>query len=125
VKIFNILSDKSEVDEEYVPILCSLLKLFQYPFMKEKSSDELVYEKVIVECLANLGYLFRTPSEVVRDEICSCIYNLLTFKNVPKPYLNCKRCSREFITRSIQESDLPETIVKVKKKKQNKISFSK
>jgi hypothetical protein len=55
VKILNVLSDKAETDLRYVPSICNLLKIFQYPFFKEKSSDELVFELVIVECIANIG----------------------------------------------------------------------
>lgn len=112
IKIFNILADKSEIDEAYLPCMCALLKTFQYPFIKEKASDELVYETVIVECLANLGYLFRTPNSDVRSEICSCIYNLITFKRVPPAYQDYQRCSKSFLLKTVRASDLPETLVK-------------
>ena len=92
--------------------MCALLRTFQYPFLKEKASDELVYETVIVECLANLGYLFRTPNSEVRSEICSCIYNLITFAKVPPPYADYQRCSKSFILKTVRSSDLPETLVK-------------
>ena len=111
VKIFNILADKIETDETYIPSLCSLLKDFQYPFVKEKASDEIVYEQVIVECLANLGYLFRMPNKIIRSEICSCIYNLITFANVPETYEDYQRCSKQFILKAVRSSDLPETLV--------------
>ena len=55
VKIFNILADKIEMDENYIPSMCSLLKIFQLPFVKEKSSDELYYEAIIAGCMADLG----------------------------------------------------------------------
>ena len=35
--------------------MCSLLKLFKYPFIKEKSSDEVYYESVIAGCMADIG----------------------------------------------------------------------
>lgn len=55
VKIINILADKVEIDSTYIPCICNLLKIFQYPFIKEKTSDELVYETVLSECIANIG----------------------------------------------------------------------
>jgi protein tyrosine phosphatase len=58
IKILNVLSDKVETDGRYISSICSLLKIFQYPFFKEKSSDELVFESVIVECIANIGRTF-------------------------------------------------------------------
>ncbi len=113
VKIFNIMADKIETDETYIPSLCSLLKVFQYPFVKEKASDELIYEQVIVECLANLGYLFRMPNNTIRAEICACIYNLITFSNVPETYDDYQRCCQTFLLKAVRMSDLPETLVKV------------
>ena len=137
-----MLADKSEIDESYLPSMCGLLKTFQYPFVKEKASDEIVYETVIVECLANLGinqeymhtfkknthfidisrkiyllnlfvgYLFRTPNSDVRSEICSCIYNLLTYSHVPVVYSEHQRCSKSFLLKAVRSSDLPETLVK-------------
>lgn len=58
IKILNVLSDKAESDEQYIESICLLLRIFQYPFLKEKSSDELVFESVIIECIANIGKLF-------------------------------------------------------------------
>lgn len=55
VKILNILADKAEADDNYLPSICSLLNIFKYPFFKEKSSDEFVFESVIIECIANIG----------------------------------------------------------------------
>lgn len=112
VKIFNILAEKIETDESYIPSLCNLLKVFQFPFIKEKASDELVFEQVIVECLANLGYLFRMPNKTIRIEICACIYNLIKFSVVPDSYEDYQRCSKEFILKAVRLSDLPETLVK-------------
>ncbi len=112
VKLFNILIDRSESYQELIPHIINLLKVFKYPFLKEKASDELTYEGVISECLANLGYLFRTPNSAVRAEICACIYNLITFADVPESYANLQRCSKAFILKTIKQSDLPETLVK-------------
>ncbi len=57
IKILNVLSDKAEATdvENYIESICALLKILQYPFFKEKSSDELVFGSVIVECIANIG----------------------------------------------------------------------
>lgn len=56
IKILNVLSDKAETDiDNYIDSICALLRIFKYPFFKEKSSDELVYGSVIVECIANIG----------------------------------------------------------------------
>lgn len=112
VKIFNVLADKIENDENYIPSLCQLLKLFQYPFVKEKASDELYYESTIAGCMADLGYLFRIPYKEVLNDICTCILNLIGFSNVPEPYANLQRCSKAFMLKCIRLSDLPATLVK-------------
>lgn len=57
VKIFNALADKIEKNESYIPSMCSLLKLFRYPFIKEKSSDEVYYESTVAGCMADIGKL--------------------------------------------------------------------
>lgn len=60
IKILNVLADKAEIDEQYMESICALLRILQYPFIKEKSSDELVFEPVIVECIANIGKILKT-----------------------------------------------------------------
>ena len=37
--------------------MCSLLKLFKYPFIREKSSDEVFYESTVAGCMADIGKL--------------------------------------------------------------------
>ena len=112
MKLFNILADKIESDETYVNGMCSLLRIFQYPFFKEKASDELYYEQAIAECMADLGYLFRIPNKQIVAEICQCLYNLITFSQVPASYAGLQRCSKSFIARAIKLCDLPSTLVK-------------
>ena len=113
VRLFNILADRVEVDENYLTCVINLLRVFQYPFFKEKTSDELVFEQLITECISNIGYLFRIPSSKVREEICASIYNLVTYENVPDSYANLQRCNKAFIAKTVKLSDLPETLVKV------------
>ncbi len=60
------------------------------------------------------GYLLRTPNAQVRMCICFCILNLITFTNIPDSYENLQRCSKAFVLRTIRNSDLAETLVKVK-----------
>lgn len=55
VKILNILSDKIEVEEFFAEDMCRLINLCSYPYYKERTSDELTFEPIITECLANLG----------------------------------------------------------------------
>jgi hypothetical protein len=113
VKLFNILADKIDSNEAYLASITTLLRVFQNPFFKEKSSDEMVYEQLIAECVSNIGYLLRIPSTQIREEICACIYNLITFEEVPDSYANLQRCSQAFIAKCVRQSDLPETMVKV------------
>jgi|LakMenEpi03Aug12_release.lakeMendotaPanAssembly.Ray.scaffolds.fasta_scaffold3224306_1 hypothetical protein len=46
--------------------------------------------------------------------ICATILNLITFKIVPDSYANLQRVSKAFILKSMRDSDLSETLVKVK-----------
>ena len=53
------------------------------------------------------------PNKSVREEICSCVYNLITFENMPQVYAELQRSSKNFIQKIIKKSDLAETLVKV------------
>lgn len=112
VRIFNVIADKIENDDTYVPLMINLLKIFQLPFVKEKASDELYFESIIAGCMADLGYLFRIQYKEILNEICSCILNLIKFTNVPEPYVNLQRCSKAFLLKCVRLSDLPATLVK-------------
>jgi hypothetical protein len=132
MKILNILSDKIEIENEFIADMCELLQIYSYPFFKERASDEMNYEQVVTECMANLGltfiiivpavlylffilkgYLLRTASREVRMVICTTILNLITFKSIPDSYANLQRVSKAFILKTIRNSDLAETLVKV------------
>jgi hypothetical protein len=58
IKILNILSDKIESEDVFVMEMCEMINIYSYTFFKEKSSDELQYEPIITECMANLGKIF-------------------------------------------------------------------
>jgi hypothetical protein len=58
MKILNILSDKIEMENLFIPDMCELLEIYSYPFFKERSSDEINFSTVISECMANLGFIF-------------------------------------------------------------------
>lgn len=63
-KILNVCSDRvAGQDEEplFEKIICDILKICSLPFLKEKSSDELVFEQIVTESVSQLGlwlYLF-------------------------------------------------------------------
>lgn len=57
-KILNVCSDRvAGQDEEplFEKIICDILKICSLPFLKEKSSDELVFEQIVTESVSQLG----------------------------------------------------------------------
>ena len=45
--------------------MCTLLKLFSYPFMREKSSDEVYYESTVAGCMADIGKIRIKTTQII------------------------------------------------------------
>jgi hypothetical protein len=54
-KILNTCADRMPDQPLYEQLIVELLKICSYPFLKEKSSDELVYEQIVTESVSQLG----------------------------------------------------------------------
>lgn len=54
-KILNICADRVDANPVYEKPILEILKLCSLPFLMEKSSDELVYEQIVVESISQLG----------------------------------------------------------------------
>ena len=54
-KILNILADRVDEHPIYVSPIIEILKICSLPFLKEKSSDEMSYETIAIESVAQLG----------------------------------------------------------------------
>lgn len=54
-KILNTCADRMPDQPLYEQLIVDILKICSYPFLKEKSSDELVYEQIVTESVSQLG----------------------------------------------------------------------
>lgn len=57
-KILNVCSDRVAGQEEeplFEKLICDILKICSLPFLKEKSSDEVVFEQIVTESVSQLG----------------------------------------------------------------------
>jgi hypothetical protein len=54
-KILNICADRVDENPYYISPMGEILQLCSSPFLKEKSSDEMSYEQIAVESIAQLG----------------------------------------------------------------------
>ena len=55
LKILNVCADRVEDNAVYMAPMMGLLNICSLPFLREKSSDEMAYEQIAVESLAQIG----------------------------------------------------------------------
>jgi len=110
-KILNVCADRVDSNPIYEQPIIEILKLCSFPFLMEKSSDEIVYEQIVVESISQLGYLMRIPSSDVRRQICETLLMFVTIKPT-QDVQNFKPSSLELNRKMIEFSDISETLVK-------------
>ncbi|KAI8777748.1 cilia- and flagella-associated protein 69 isoform X1 [Biomphalaria glabrata] len=110
-KILNVCADRVEAITIYEKPILDILKLCSIPFLMEKTSDELVYEQIVVESISQLGYLMRIPTSDVRNQICVTLLNF-TSKSGNNDLQKFKPTSLQFNKKVIENSDISETLVK-------------
>jgi len=111
-KIMNVCADRVEGNPYYIQPMTEILHLCSAPFLKEKSSDEMAYEQIAVESIAQLGYLMRVPCNEIRIQICDTLTDFYS-KKPPKQHLQrYKANTLDFNKKVIEKSDVAETLVK-------------
>ncbi|XP_052683421.1 cilia- and flagella-associated protein 69-like [Crassostrea angulata] len=114
-KILNVCSDRvAGQDEEplFEKIICDILKICSLPFLKEKSSDELVFEQIVTESVSQLGYLMRVPSRDIRKQICDTLVAFYSEKPTNQDVQKLQATSLSYNKGVIENSDVSETLVK-------------
>ncbi|XP_062615202.1 cilia- and flagella-associated protein 69-like [Saccostrea cucullata] len=114
-KILNVCSDRvAGQDEEplFEKLICDILKICSLPFLKEKSSDELVFEQIVTESVSQLGYLMRVPSRDIRRQICDTLVAFYSEKPTNQDVQKLQATSLSYNKRVIENSDVSETLVK-------------
>ncbi|RUS81453.1 hypothetical protein EGW08_010793 [Elysia chlorotica] len=110
-KILNVCADRVDSNPIYEQPILEILKLCSLPFLMEKSSDELVYEQIVVESVSQLGYLMRIPSSDVRKQICNTLLKFTTMK-VAQSVQCLKPTTLDYNNKMVEFSDISETLVK-------------
>ncbi|XP_055076754.2 cilia- and flagella-associated protein 69 [Misgurnus anguillicaudatus] len=110
-KIINICAEKATDDEDYSRILCDLLHICGRPFLKEKSSDEMNYDTVVMGCLSQMGYLMRVPVQEIRHQICSSVIAFYTCENPRSGFDGVCPTRADYRRLMVERSGLAETLV--------------
>ncbi|XP_027540642.1 cilia- and flagella-associated protein 69-like isoform X2 [Neopelma chrysocephalum] len=111
IKILNLCSEKTKEQETFTEPLCELIKLFELPFQKKKSSDEVNYYTEVSKCIAQLGYLMRVPSSQVRIQICKCVINFYKMELPGKVLSGYQPTSASYKIQMAELGGLAETLV--------------
>ncbi|KAK7110003.1 cilia- and flagella-associated protein 69-like isoform X2 [Littorina saxatilis] len=111
-KILNVCADRVENQPLYEQPIMDILRQCSLPYLKEKSSDELVYEQIVVESVSQLGYLMRIPSDDVRKQICLTLKEFYNESSALQDVQCHKPSSLSYNRRMVELSDISETLVK-------------
>lgn len=110
-KIVNICAEKATDDPDYARILCDLLHICGRPFLKEKTSDEMNYASVVMDCLSQMGYLMRVPVPEIRHQICCSVMALYTCEKPRPGFDGACPTHVEYRGLMVERSGLAETLV--------------
>lgn len=111
-KILNVCADRVSEQPRYEQFLMDILKICSLPFLKEKSSDELIYEQIVIESISQLGYLMRVPSNEVRKQICETLNKFYCEIPDKQDVQYHKGTNLEYNRKVVEASDIAETLVK-------------
>ncbi|CAI9736367.1 ciliaflagella69-likeassociated and flagella-associated 69-like [Octopus vulgaris] len=112
VNILNICCDRFEENDVYKKPLQQILSVCGLPFLKEKTSDEIAHEDLAMMAFCQIGYLMRVPCLEARKQICINLLNLYTDDNPNSNLVKYQPCSKEYLVKLIDLSDMMLTIVK-------------
>ena len=87
-KILNVCADRVDSQPLYEQPIIDILRLCSLPYLKEKSSDELIYEQIVVESVSQLGKL-RFVCVKVSVFVCVCVYMRVCMCLCVSPVCEC------------------------------------
>ncbi|KAI3378186.1 hypothetical protein SNEBB_004655 [Seison nebaliae] len=133
VSLLTIIVEKNEDSPVFMTAVTCIIKSFAIPFLKEKTSDEIIWKDSAVTAISNFGYLMRIKNFNIKIVICETILNLYgkIFKNEKETNrfsketassqmrntneltdLEMSQCRGEYLTGLIEESDFAETMIR-------------
>lgn len=111
-KILNICADKVSDIPSYAEPMSELLHLCSFPYLKEKTSDEMSYEQIAIESIDQLGYLMRVPDRNLRLQICDTLKKFYCTEQNQQMVEKYKSNSVTYNQRLVEKSDVAETLIK-------------
>ncbi|KAL8615408.1 hypothetical protein ACOMHN_036228 [Nucella lapillus] len=111
-KILNVCADRVDSQPLYEQPIIDILQLCSLPYLKEKASDELIYQQIVVESVSQLGYLMRIPSDSVRQQICTTLKHFYNESQALQDVQGHKPSSLTYNRQMVELSDISETLVK-------------
>ncbi|KAK3587960.1 hypothetical protein CHS0354_014478 [Potamilus streckersoni] len=111
-KILNVCSDRVNEQPRYEQYILELLKIVSMPFLKEKSSDELIFQQIVIESISQLGYLMRVPSTDVRKQICKTLVSFYCERPAEQKVQKHEPTKLSFNQKVVEDSDIAESLVK-------------
>lgn len=112
IHILNVCCKRLLENHVYVEPMTNLLVVCSLPFLKEKASDETIYDEVAVESICQIGYLLRAPSPQIQTQICLTLLSLYAEHHPVQDVYEHEACSVHFIKKIIEQSDVAATLVK-------------
>nr|XP_033787139.1 cilia- and flagella-associated protein 69-like isoform X1 [Geotrypetes seraphini] len=114
VQVFQILNEcaeKIKYHAEFIEPTCEIIKIYGLPFLKEKSSDETKYAKVVSESILQLGSLMKVPCFQVRRQICSSFINFYSTERPKQKNEGFQSTNSDYKIRMAESAGLAETLV--------------
>ncbi|XP_047239897.1 cilia- and flagella-associated protein 69-like isoform X2 [Girardinichthys multiradiatus] len=117
-QILNICAEKVSDQPKYASVLCEALEicssicfLLRFPFLKERTSDELIYAQDATEFLSNMGHLMRVPHAEVQEHVVELVRSFFSSDAPTDLPEELQATSAVYRLQLLERSDLPKTLL--------------
>lgn len=110
-QILNICAEKASDEPEYAPFLCEALQICRLPFLKERTSDELIYAQDAAEFFSNMGRLMRVPHNEVQEGVVESVKSIFSSETPRDLPDELQPTSPVFRLQLLERSDLSKTLL--------------
>ncbi|KAM4725493.1 cilia- and flagella-associated protein 69 isoform 2-T3 [Anableps anableps] len=110
-QILNICAEKVSDHPKYASFLCEALEICRLPFLKERSSDELIYSQDATEFLSSMGRLMRVQHAEVQEHVLESVKSFLSSEAPADLAEELQPTSPVYRLQRLERSDLPKTLL--------------
>ncbi|XP_043993679.1 cilia- and flagella-associated protein 69-like [Gambusia affinis] len=110
-QIIDICAEKVIERPKYAPFLCEILEISRFPFLKERTSDDLIYAEDAINFLSCLGRLMKIPNPDIQERVVEMVQSFFSSeasKNQPE---DNQIISPAYRLHLVERSDLPKLLV--------------